>query len=198
MTTEAVAVGQLTQHVVARSIDDLIALDRLIVNQLGKRYDVHPWGVPEFELDLPGKWDHSWCATDPATKVIVGYVVASEFSNNVHAHRVAVHPNYRRNGIGIQLFNQLFAHAKMTEFEYCTAQVPYDNNAAFEWYLRHGFHVLRKAELKWYLEARGVTGVPEEDHLESDGDRHWVVRYPIQRLTSNLPTAIDDSQTEAT
>lgn len=197
MTTEAVAVVQLTQHVVTRYIDDLTALDRLMVDQLGKRYDVHPWGVPEFELDLPGKWNHSWCATDSATNIIVGYVVASTFSDNVHAHRVAVHPNYRQNGIGTQLFDRLFAQAKMTGFTYCTAQVPYDNNSAFEWYLRHGFQVLRKAELSWYLKARGVSGTPVEDHLESDGDQHRVVRYAIQGFTPS-PVVLIESQTEAT
>ena len=104
MTNPTIAVATLTKPVLARYMDDLIALEQLIVAELGILYDEHPWGVPEFELDLPGKWDYSWCATDTDTEAAVGFLVISRFGDNLHGHRMVVHPGYRRLGIGHQLY----------------------------------------------------------------------------------------------
>ena len=184
MTNPTIAVAALTKPVLARYMGDLIALERLIVAELGTLYDEQPWGVPEFEMDLPGKWDYSWCATDTGTEAAVGFLVISRFGDNLHGHRMVVHPDYRRLGIAGQFYDQLFAKAKAAGLGYYTAQVPYDNHATRDWYLKRGHDLLTDLDLGWYIEARGIAGEPAGDHLASNGGRFWILRYAIGSFTA--------------
>jgi len=183
MTNPTIAVATLTKPVLARYMDDLIALEQLIVAELGTLYDEHPWGVPEFEMDLPGKWDYSWCATDTDTEAAVGFLVISRFGDNLHAHRMIVHPKYRRHGIARNFLERHFAKAQAAGLDYYTAQVPYDNHATRDWYINRGFELLRNDTLTWYLRARESTDENAGDHLVAPEGRSWVVRYAIEAFT---------------
>ena len=183
MTSSAIAIVQLTRPVLAQYLADLLELERLVVADLGIAYDEHPWGVPEFELEVPSKWDFSWSAVDTATDKAVGCLVVSRFGDNLHAHRNIVHPDYRRHGIASRFLEHHFAKAQAAGLNYFTAQVPYDNRASRDWYLNRGFALLKDEGLAWYMDARGSTDENAGDHLATPEGQWWVVRYTISDYT---------------
>jgi ribosomal protein S18 acetylase RimI-like enzyme len=191
MTTPAIVILQLTKSVLAQYLADFIELEHLIVAELGTAYDKHPWGVREFELELPSKWDSSWCAVDCAKDKAVGFLVTSRFGDNLHGHRMIVHTDYRRHSIARRFHNHHFAKAQAAGLDYYTAQVPYDNHRTRDWYINLGFELLKDDTLNWYLNARESTDKNMGDHLVSPEGLSWVFRCAIQGFTPSPEVLVD-------
>ena len=78
---------------------------------------------------------------------IVGYVLFWLVSEEVDIHNIAVHPDFRRQGIGRLLLEQVVAAARRQERLRVTLDVRFSNASAQSLYRRFGFvaHGLRKA-----------------------------------------------------
>lgn len=78
---------------------------------------------------------------------IVGYVLFWFVSEEVDIHNIAVHPDFRRQGIGRLLLEQVVAAARRQERLRVTLDVRFSNASAQSLYRRFGFVArgLRKA-----------------------------------------------------
>lgn len=78
---------------------------------------------------------------------IVGYVLFWLVSEEVDIHNIAVHPDFRRQGIGRLLLEQVVAAARRQERLRVTLDVRFSNASAQSLYRRFGFVArgLRKA-----------------------------------------------------
>lgn len=78
---------------------------------------------------------------------IVGYVLFWFVSEEVDIHNIAVHPDFRRQGIGRLLLEQVVAAARRQERVRVTLDVRFSNTSAQSLYRSFGFAArgLRKA-----------------------------------------------------
>ena len=72
---------------------------------------------------------------------LVGYCGMLTVLDEGQITNVAVHPEFRRTGIGSALLNRLFEEAKTLGVTQISLEVRESNVAAKELYLRHGFSV---------------------------------------------------------
>ncbi|MEX0569134.1 MAG: ribosomal protein S18-alanine N-acetyltransferase [Candidatus Njordarchaeota archaeon] len=77
-------------------------------------------------------------------KKIVGYICASiEIYDGPCGHiiSIAVHPNYRRKGIGSALIKELINRLKKIDIKMVYLECRVSNEAAIEFYKKHGFEI---------------------------------------------------------
>ncbi|HOY84107.1 MAG TPA: GNAT family N-acetyltransferase [Candidatus Syntrophosphaera sp.] len=86
-------------------------MDRFI--QILKQKNYQYWGPKEFMLDLPGKWDFSFAASDSSNgDILVGFIICSQKTTFLlHEHKLFVDPLYQRQGIGKMLIRKTLRHA---------------------------------------------------------------------------------------
>jgi [ribosomal protein S18]-alanine N-acetyltransferase len=118
-------------------IEDVIAIERASFQ--------FPWSTRFFLDEL--KVD---CARSILAEVdgrIVGYVLFWMLSEEVDIHNIAVHPSFRRHGIGRLLLEQVVAAARHQKFLRVTLDVRRSNDEAQSLYRSFGFVTrgLRKA-----------------------------------------------------
>jgi ribosomal-protein-alanine N-acetyltransferase len=110
-------------------IEDVISIERASFQ--------FPWSTRFFLDEL--KVD---CARSILAEVdgrIVGYVLFWMMSEEVDIHNIAVHPNFRRHGIGRLLLEQVVAAARRQEFLRVTLDVRRSNSGAQNLYRSFGF-----------------------------------------------------------
>ena len=75
---------------------------------LAKQCFPDPWSEGIFRQTLCCCYNRIWCARQNGT--LCGYVAVSHTGNAVNLYDIAVHPDFRRQGIGRQLLD--FAHGQ--------------------------------------------------------------------------------------
>lgn len=80
---------------------------------------------------------------------IIGYIVASK-NNSGHIISLAVHPKFRRKGVGSILLEEALKSMKNEGISLVKLEVNENNNSAINFYKKHGFKILRK--IKEYYE----------------------------------------------
>lgn len=106
----------------------LVAMDQ---ETLGQR-----WGLQEFRLELPGKWDCSRLALT-GEGAAAGYAIASLKPEGIHLHRLVVGRPHRKQGLGARLLRSI-ASAR-PEAGRVTLKVHPENEAAIRLYSNLGF-----------------------------------------------------------
>ena len=81
---------------------------------LAKQCFPDPWSEGIFRQTLCCCYNRIWCARQNGT--LCGYVAVSHTGNAVNLDDIAVHPDFRRQGIGRQLLD--FAHGKFPAQEF--------------------------------------------------------------------------------
>lgn len=96
-----------------------------------------PWSTRFFLEELQVE-----CARSILAEVkgrIVGYVLFWFLSEEVDIHNIAVHPDFRRHGIGRLLLDQVVEAARRQECVRVTLDVRHSNSAAQSLYRSFGF-----------------------------------------------------------
>ncbi|MEW5901445.1 MAG: ribosomal protein S18-alanine N-acetyltransferase [Acidobacteriota bacterium] len=96
---------------------------------------------------------------------VIGYVIYWQIGDEVQINNIAVHPDFRRLGIGEAALRQVIAEVKLREVRLVTLEVRPSNPAALALYKKMGFRLLtiRKAYYSNPVEDALVLTL----HLES-------------------------------
>ncbi len=115
------------------SVDDIEGV--MIVENLS--FEI-PWSKDAFFQEIT-KNEFAVYYVALVSDVIVGYAGFWKICDEGHITNVAVHPDYRRNGIAKKLVTKLINYAKKNEIEKMTLEVRTGNTAAIELYSKFGF-----------------------------------------------------------
>lgn len=113
----------------ARYLPDLEKIDEETIGE--------KWEPRHFQLELPSKWECSWMAM--LEQKVIGFVIASLKPESIHVHRIAVHPTFRGQGIGVQLLRRVAECGLARNQSFLTLVVSENNRGAIRFYERLGF-----------------------------------------------------------
>jgi len=113
-------------------VDDL---DRIC--EIEKLVFPDAWTARHFLFEIIN--DKSFCSVMEYNHIIVGYMVYMAIADEVHLNNIAVHPDYRRRGLGSQLLDRLLRETKTGQVRFITLEVHEDNYAAQALYRSRGF-----------------------------------------------------------
>lgn len=95
-----------------------------------------PWSRQSFETEL--RKEISICKVAVIGRDVVGYLIEWIVLDEVHIANIAVHPAWRRRGIGMKLMEA--GMARCDGFSWIGLEVRRSNDAAKSLYRRLGFH----------------------------------------------------------
>ena len=107
------------------------------VAQLEKICFADPWSELSISLELTNVWSYWVVALDGDT--VVGYVGSQSSIDEADIMNVAVHPDYRRQGIAENLINTLIAELKKRGCHALLLEVRVSNTPAITLYEKLGF-----------------------------------------------------------
>ena len=107
------------------------------VAQLEKICFADPWSELSISLELTNVWSYWLVALDGDT--VVGYIGSQSSLDEADIMNVAVHPDYRRQGIAEKLINTLVADLKNRGCHALLLEVRVSNTPAVTLYEKLGF-----------------------------------------------------------
>jgi ribosomal-protein-alanine N-acetyltransferase len=96
-----------------------------------------PWPRQIFEMELKSK--RSFKRVSRIGGVVTGYIIAWMVYDEGHILNIAVHPNFRREGIGETLMRECLDHFSKEGARYAILEVRRSNMAAIKLYEKLGF-----------------------------------------------------------
>ena len=99
-----------------------------------------PWSETAFFSEIYRPYSLSKIAA--LDENIIGYVCANYVIDEGHILNLAVHPDFRRSGVGTQLIEDLLEELKKTDCRYIYLEVRLSNLEARKFYERFGFRVI--------------------------------------------------------
>ena len=102
-----------------------------------------PWSYNMFKSELSNPLSHTWIARD-MSGVLVGYICFWLIEGEAHVLNLAVHPLYRRKGIGSGLINTSLEYWKKLALNIIYLEVRESNKAALRLYERFGFRMISR------------------------------------------------------
>ncbi len=115
-----------------RHIDDIIVIENLSFTI--------PWTKSAFLHELRNNKFAVYLSAKKGDK-IVGYAGMWKIFDEGHITNIAVHPEFRRIGIGSMLLEELINRSKKGGITKMTLEVRKSNKAALELYAKYGFSV---------------------------------------------------------
>ncbi|MBS7655781.1 ribosomal protein S18-alanine N-acetyltransferase [Candidatus Bathyarchaeota archaeon] len=82
---------------------------------------------------------------------LIGYIIASLKNRSGHIISLAVHPKFRRKGVGSTLLREILNLMKKAKILFVKLEVNESNVAAISFYKKHGFKFVK--EIKNYYEG---------------------------------------------
>src|SRR5262245_48020010 len=89
----------LTEELMRARLQEIFALEAIFYRHLGIVYADEVWTEKHFLSRRPGKWELSKAVFDADDKLIGFWVASSPDQEDIHTHRIGIHPDWR--GIGI-------------------------------------------------------------------------------------------------
>ena len=123
----------LIRDALEKDIDDLMAIEELC-------YD-HPWPQEAFAQEIEQEEIGIGMVAEDEGH-IVGYVTGMVMADEFHIHNIAVHPDYRGQGIGRRLMEAVEEMCTRKEFRRMVLEVRKDNESARQLYLSRGFEAV--------------------------------------------------------
>jgi ribosomal-protein-alanine N-acetyltransferase len=110
------------------------------VARLEQRLFSPPWSVADFEVETTRAVGISLVAELPST-LLVGYFISWLVGDELQVHKVAVEPEYRGRGVGLELVKRALSLATQRGAAVATLELRVSNVAALALYRRAGFGV---------------------------------------------------------
>ncbi len=128
-----------------RDIPQVAAIDQLSF--------ANPWSAESYRYEvMANRASHFWVLLAPAAEAerqVVGYAGFWLIVDEAHIGTLAVHPLWRRRGLGERLLVTLLGQARELGAVMATLEVRAGNLAAQRLYLHHGFGVVGRRK-KYY------------------------------------------------
>lgn len=120
------------------SIDDL---DQAV--EIDKNSNNPPWTREAFRAELDKTSSRFWVITDDETDAkVMAFAVFSFPSEQAHLHTFAVHPEYRRAGLGNYLMRRMIHYVMRRNGQSIVLEVRKSNSPAIQLYQNLGFTVI--------------------------------------------------------
>lgn len=119
------------------------------VCKIEKECFAHPWSRESLESLLSNDTSLFFSATENGG--VIGYIGMSAVIDEGYIFNVAVSENYRRQGVGSALINELITYAKKNNFCFLTLEVRESNRNARSLYSKFGF--IKVGERKDYYSS---------------------------------------------
>jgi [ribosomal protein S18]-alanine N-acetyltransferase len=103
-----------------------------------------PWPKSSFDYELKNPVSHLWVAESldpPSTGRIVGMICTWVIENEAHIATFAIHPDFRRQGLGARLLCHALIEAAQQGVELVYLEVRRSNQAAILLYQSFGFEM---------------------------------------------------------
>ena len=111
-------------------IEDILVVEKLSFSI--------PWSRDSFEKEIVDNNVAIYLVAKVNEKA-VGYIVMWNVLNEGHITNVAVHPEFRHQGIGDQVVSELLSLCKKEDIDLVTLEVRKSNQNAIKLYEKHGF-----------------------------------------------------------
>lgn len=129
-----------------------------------------PWGRLSFEGELAGRDGGSLAAraaTSSGDEELIAYLFHRFIADEVHIHRIAVSPEWRRQGIGSRLVGECLQRARRRGVTAVVLEVRPSNTEAVALYRRFGFQVIATRP-GYYTDGREDALILKLDIKEED------------------------------
>jgi ribosomal-protein-alanine N-acetyltransferase len=127
-------------HLTAATRADIEAL-----TALETRCFTWPWGRLSFEGELESRDGGSlvaWTISPSGTQALIGYLFYRFIAGEVHIFRIAVSPEWRRQGIGFRMVGECLQTARRRGVTAALMEVRSSNAQAVALYCKFGFQVI--------------------------------------------------------
>jgi len=102
-----------------------------------------PWSLTSFKRELSLPFSRIAVAVVGPAKAIEGYLCRWMVVDELHVLNIAVHPDFRRHGVGARLLEDSISEATAKNVEIATLEVRRSNLAARRLYRKFGFEERR-------------------------------------------------------
>jgi ribosomal-protein-alanine N-acetyltransferase len=154
--------------------------------------------VLEMQRQASPGWRRVWqrLGGQPEPLVIVGYAGMWNIGGEAHISTIAVHPEWRRQGLGEALLNGLLTRAAALNSEYSVLEVRVSNQSAQALYRKYGYEIVgdRKGYYRDNNEDAYLMHLPELDavylerlHVLTDALRNRVTFTDRLAVTDSHP-----------
>ncbi len=109
-----------------------------------------PWPKRVFEREIESERSYKRVIRFEGT--VVGYIVTWSIYDEIHILNIAIHPDFRRIGLGETLIRDCIAYSKEHDFKYIILEVRPSNAGALKLYAKLGFRKLR-VRRKYYSDT---------------------------------------------
>jgi len=118
----------------------------------------NPWHETTFRGEMQNE-DFSFplAAVRRGTQKVIGYIIYWKIKDEIQINNIAVHPDYRRLGIGQKMLKEVLGRVREEEAMFASLEVRVSNVAAQTLYARLGFTLLGV--------RKGYYSNPDEDAL---------------------------------
>lgn len=100
----------------------------------------NPWQESTFRGEIQNRSiSFPWVVVREPDNQIVGYVIFWKIGEEVQINNIAIHPDFRRRGLGEWLLRQVISKVKKDGAQYITLEVRPSNLAAQALYRKLGF-----------------------------------------------------------
>ena len=129
-----------------------------------------PWGRLSFEGEMASAGAESrlaWTAAASGEKQIVAYIFYRFIAEEVHIFRLAVDPEWRRQGIGTRLLDDCLTSARRMGLSAAVLEVRPSNTEAIALYCKLGFRVIARRP-GYYSDSREEALILKLELKEED------------------------------
>lgn len=174
----SVVIMSLNKYNTKKYIGDILAIDDIGLGHY--RF----WYKENFFLELPKKWILSKIALLNDTSL--GYcIVSAHSSKRAHIHRMSIHPQFRRTGVGAMLIQHVFVEAFREGIVDITLESLRDNHAANRFYEKLGFKELNRGEINQYLDEKDKMSKSNKYYAINNGGNRRVFSIKINNFKFN-------------
>jgi len=100
----------------------------------------NPWHESTFRGEIQNRSiSYPWVIVREPGDQVVGYVIFWKIGEEVQVNNIAVHPDFRRRGLGETLLRKVISWVKQQGAQYITLEVRQSNRAAQALYFKLGF-----------------------------------------------------------
>lgn len=128
------------------------------------------WSERMFRSELKSPLSWSLVAKRDSDSRLTGYINFWIFAGEVHLNNIAVHPEFRMNGIGSLLMKGLISTARQEGALWLTLEVRPSNHAAIALYEKFGFKV-RGVRPRYYTDTQEDAYIMWSDVESENGSK---------------------------
>jgi len=100
----------------------------------------NPWQESTFRGEIQNRSiSYPWVIVREPGSQVVGYVIFWKIGEEVQVNNIAIHPDFRRRGLGEALLRKVISWVKQQGAQYITLEVRQSNLAAQALYFKLGF-----------------------------------------------------------